>query len=200
MPTRKPVHIERAAGNASPRERIWDAIRKLKADFTTNDLRGETGLSLGQIREYLECLEASGHVKKSGERRRASGSRMQPTYSLEIDCGIDAPRVRADGSEVTQGQGRESLWTAMKILKLFEVRTVAELAQTSVNDAEHFTTALLKAGYLKLIRQAKPGRRAIYQFFRDTGPKAPMIQRAGKQVFDPNLGQVVWPRAEVCDG
>ena len=54
---------------------------------------------------------------------------------------------------------------------------------------------LQRAGYLKVAVSKGPYRRARYMLIpaRNSGPQAPLIQRI-KQVYDPNLGKVVWPR------
>ena len=75
--------------------------------------------------------------------------------------------------------------------------------KVSEASADDYIIFLHRAGYLKMIAPAKVGgfskvrEKARYRFLshKNTGPKAPMIQRV-KHVYDPNLEQVVWPKED----
>ncbi len=195
---RKPAHLEQKGG-LNKRERIWSAIRKLKT-FTTTQIRSEMSgsMHLHTIRTYLNGLEAAGYIERAGTRPREEGNGLVVIYRLLKDCGLEAPRVRKDGSEVTQGLGREQLWRTLKILKEFNGRELAIAASTEAHpvkesEASSYAEALYHAGYLILTEPSKPGKQARYRFNprKNTGPKPPMIQRL-KTVYDPNLGKIVW--------
>lgn len=164
------------------REAIWQAIRALK-DFSPKEVRMETRCSAGQVDDYLKALLAAGLIERlEGERGR---------YLLIKDPGAVAPRLRRDGSEVTLGRGREQMWRAMRVLGNFGVRDLVVHATTeehAVADSEaaHYCQFLAQAGYLK-----RQGSGYLFLRSRYSGPRPPMIQRV-KQVFDPNLGKVVW--------
>lgn len=194
--SRKPVHME-AAGPRSDRQAIWEAVRILGkiGPFTTADVRGQLHgrTPLGKVREYLNSLAAAGHMVKLPNQGVASYTQ----YRLIKDTGIDAPRVRADGSEVTQGQGREQLWRGMKILGEFSAADLIHAAaqEIKLSDAKQYASYLHKAGYLVVTgKPSTHGGLTRYRLLQSqyTGPKPPMIQRV-KQVYDPNLGRVVWP-------
>lgn len=180
------------------REAIWTAIRRLKV-FTSRRLYMETRCSRETIKEYLTGLTAAGYV--SALTNAAPGPLE---YALARDCGIDAPRVRRDGTEITQGRSRENMWRAMKIIGDFTYRDLAVHAateETPVAEAEarDYCYHLHRAGYLALITAGKPGSRTtagaltLYRLLpsKYSGPKPPMVQRV-KQVYDPNLKKVVW--------
>ena len=177
------------------REALWKAIRRLKI-FTFKEVRYETQCSLSTVTEYLVGLTAAGYLERDSQR----------VYTLVRDIGVDTPHVRRDGTEYTQGKGREQIWTVLPILKEFSVRDVvvhASTEQVSVAETtvQEYLKYLHKAGYLAMARPSRPGHKpgtgqqVRYRFLmaKYTGPKAPMIQRA-IQLFDRNIEKVVWSK------
>jgi hypothetical protein len=193
----KPTHKLRPE---EKREALWDVIRGTAgAAFTTRVLARDTWVGIDTINDYLSGLVNAGYLAKTDSGLRGKCA----VYCLIRDTGTDAPRVRPDGTEVTQGRGREQLWRTMRILGEFTPRELAITASTeeikiAPNEAGHYINRLHAAGYLRIRVPAKPGHKqgtgeqARYQFLRHmhTGPKAPQVQR-NKQVYDPNLKQVV---------
>lgn len=177
------------------RAALWAAMRSLKR-FTPKELRYETRCSRDQVAEYVKSLVASGHLE-----RVAVG-----LYELVRDTGIEPPRVRRDGTPVTQGLGREQMWRTMKLLREFTAVDLAVASSTEETPVEHssaqeYCQYLALAGYLTLARRGKGlgrgGVQALYRFVpsRNSGPLPPMIQRV-KAVYDPNLETVVWDSEE----
>lgn len=204
-PGRQPIHLQ-AAGRLTPRERVWMAIRELRQDFSQYQLARRADVDDGTVATYLRSLVKAGYIERTGARvRSVEGATVSPAafpeylYRLARDVGVEAPRLTRDGHEVTQGRSREQMWRAMKALKTFTAAELAYAASTdehrvSEEDAKDYLKHLRRAGYLGLAAPHVPGRaQARYQFIaaRNTGPKAPMVQRV-KQVYDPNLGKVVW--------
>jgi hypothetical protein len=185
------------------REAIWRAIRALKT-FTIPQLRAETTMKVESVREYCQGLAAAGYIEQGGPAEGDAKTQFKAmVWQLKRDCGVDAPRVRKDGSPVTQGRSRLQMWRTMKVLGLFTVNALSinasiEDSVVAESDAEDYIKHLCRAGYLvRIVRQGK----VSYQFLksRNTGPKAPMVQRV-KQVWDPNLKQVMWTEGEEADG
>lgn len=204
---RKPVDLIAAAPRPEGRQVIWGAIRKLRR-FTVSKIEDTTRIKETTIRTYVRGLERAGYVQKIDkvcERiTHIPGSFRAVVYELIKDCGVDAPRVTRNGSEVTQGRAREQMWRTMRVLRDFTWRDLAVQASTEEqavdpSDARDYIKHLHAAGYLVCIRQAKPGNKpgtgtpAQYRMLASkyTGPHAPQVQRV-KQVFDPNLGRVMW--------
>lgn len=80
---------------------VWEAIRRLKT-FTVRQLREETLMDIKSVRDYVVGLEASGYL---------FGLMTVPKkWELVKDIGVEAPRVRKDGTPVTQGGGRKNMW------------------------------------------------------------------------------------------
>lgn len=199
-PGRKPVDLVVDQKHPQGREVVWAAIRSLRR-FTLLDLEAVTRVPTGTLQTYLLGLTAAGYLE------RTQVARMQPaTWALVRDVGVDAPRVTRRGKPVTQGSGRERLWRSMRILKDF---SLAELVATASvggapvarHEAYTYLLALVKASYVRsTVAPTTTGRLARYLLVPafNTGPRAPMVQRI-KQVYDPNVGRVVWPR-EVGNG
>jgi hypothetical protein len=180
---RKPAHLE-FVGGKSPRQRIWEKIRSYNGlTFTLQDLIGDLPGTIHKdtTRTYVHSLVAAGHLET-----------QEGFYLLVRDNGVEAPRVRKDGSEVTQGRAQENLWRTLRSLNhTVSYHELAAMASTpdhpvSTSFAMDYLLNLHKAGYLNKIGQKYHLNPAM-----NTGPRPPMIQRI-KQVYDPNVGKVMW--------
>jgi hypothetical protein len=189
------------------RAALWSAIRQL-GTFNARELQAETHCSAGQVNDYLTGLANAGILVLSGTQGGRGCIKPSNIYRLAKDTGIEPPRVRRDGTLIAQGLGREQMWRTMRMLREFSPIDLAVQASTeetavSVSTVQEYCTFLTRAGYLTVVRRGqgvgKGGVPAIYRFVpsRNTGPQPPMIQRI-KQVYDPNLGKVVWSSEEVC--
>lgn len=183
---RKPIDQRHPdAGRAA----LWSAIRQLKS-FTVTQLRRETLCTISQTREYVRGLTAAGILERGTDiLSKPSESTL---YTLACDPGAEAPRVRRDGTTVTMGQGRLQLWRSMRVLGRFTIADLVVIASTeeciiATSEAKSYCLFLCRAGYLARLSDNN------YRFVssRYSGPQPPQIQRI-KQVYDPNLKQVVW--------
>jgi len=177
------------------RQAVWDAIRELKT-FTVKEVREETLLGMDTVRDYVIGLHAAGYIGKEGFHVQGYAGQ----WNLVNDIGVEAPRVRKDGTPVTQGQGRENMWNAMRILRTFTARELAVTSRTpdcfvKESTAADYAKHLCHAGYLS----KRPDGCYVMLPTSYTGPKAPMIQRT-KRVWDPNQCKVRWQSTgEVSD-
>jgi hypothetical protein len=149
-------------------------------------------LDISTVGLYCRSLAKAG-VLEVIKRSPATGG-PRPFYRIVKDS-LEAPRVRKDGSIVTQGRGRKNLWRSMKILPTFDLALLVGTSRTeehpiSWEEAETYLRCLEKAGYVRrLNRKDLPA--ATFKLVRYTGPRPPMIQRI-KQIWDPNLKKVMW--------
>lgn len=204
---RKPV--TQYAGGQGPRQRIWNAIRELhiagKSAFTERDiwqitLGRETDVELSAVRDYRRCLVAAGIMEQVGA---PEDRYVEALYRLTGDEGMEAPRLRKDGTRVTQGLPQEQMWRTLRMTKGdingTELAAHASTSQIPValSAAKDYIKHLFAAGYLVVTDPAKGvGRRnrlARYRLIKNTGPRPPMIQKTDA-VYDPNLDEVVWVR------
>ena len=196
---------------APNRQKIWDLIRELKT-FTINDLAHQLNMNVETVKTYIQGLNKAGYVEvktpKSQECKnkgvtKKRGAFKSAVYKLINDTGHERPMVDKHGIKTTaQGTGRDYMWRTMKMMKSFNARELAITASNeehsvSEQEAKHYIQYLNKAGYLLLIATStgsgKNRTQARYRFNRvkNTGPRAPMIQRV-KQVYDPNINEVVY--------
>jgi hypothetical protein len=186
------------------RDAVWEAIRKAKGYFTARDIYKETRCSLYSVKEYLTALLNAGYLNVFDAEAAGQAADTSKRYLLSRDCGVEAPRVRKDGTELTQGRSREQMWQIMRALGEFSalelaVNATTEQVAVAETEAKNYIYHLHKAGYLVMVKDGKPGGRSRsgelsrYRLIpsRYSGPKPPMVQRV-KQVYDPNLKKVVW--------
>lgn len=176
------------------REKVWAAMRQEKT-FTQSRIAHLAGCGKGKVQDYLRGLCRAGFVRNLGE---AGKYFTVSQYELVIDTGVDAPRVRTDGT-LLPTSGRNRMWNTMRVLKVFtvdELVNAASLPESPIatSEAEHYCLWLQRGGYL-----AHTGGVFTFLQAKYTGAKAPQILRV-KALFDPNLGEVVYqPAAEGRD-
>ncbi len=183
---RKPVNEVSAL---QTRDALWNAIRTLRDEFTVRDLHLETRSNIDQAGTYVRNLTAAGILEVVNEAEGTGYIKGVKVYRLIKDMGAEAPRVRRDGSLVLMGRGQEQMWETMRSLTCFTLADLQINASTddcpvSIDTVRTYCNTLARAGYL--VRTGKN-----YTLVKRTGPKPPMIQRT-KQVYDPNLKQVMW--------
>ncbi len=211
---RKQAHLKARHGYLTHRDAIWAAIRELKK-FTYFEIEHKvngdsskgaavkTNVSTDTIRTYVRGLTRAGYIQEIEGQPNRKDPRARYTskrWALIKDVGVDSPRVTREGVPVTQGRAREQMWKTMKVLGDFNWRELMATASTSEVvlkelDVKDYIKHLHNAQYIRRSQHRHPGSPTRYRFIqaRYTGPLAPMIQRV-KQVFDPNLGKVVWPK------
>lgn len=199
---RKPV--TEYAGGKGPRQRIWEAIRARDGEWTRYSIARACSVADTTVSTYVQALEKAGIVARAGETR-INALAAEVSWVLARDEGIEAPRLKRDGSRVTQGLAQEQMWRTLRVIGSdLNARELAAHASTAavpvtVSAAEHYLTWLLAAGYLlrtaagKGLGRPGKGTPARYRLkpARNTGPRPPMICRA-KVVYDPNEDAVVW--------
>lgn len=196
-------------GDVTPRQRIWDAIRHQHLEDGLITMQGlrialkrQPDMTESRISDYLRALIAGEFlVRKNPEALPATIA----IYVLKRDVGVEAPRVRRDGT-LPPPPGREQLWRTLKIIGTCTGQELADAASTAVTPvsraaADEYLTMLSRAEYVTTIREGKPGVPARFQLVpsRWTGPMAPQIRRT-KQLYDPNTGEVVYSRVTKTEG
>ena len=186
---RKPAHLE-LAGGKGPRQRIWEIIRRFnKSAFGLAEIT-PGGVDISTARTYVNCLVKAGilaTVENAPPRR----------WKLLTDTGIEAPRVRRDGTLVTQGAGNHDMWGSMQAMPTFNASLLAMTSGVSIATAKAYCSHLERAGYLAVIKAGKGmGKSGILTTYRllnsrNTGPRAPMVTRL-KAVYDPNEHRFAW--------
>lgn len=210
---RKPIQME-LRGLKTPRERVWeallllDALAELRAsgfDKTKVQDHCMPMVSWTLVDDYLDDLEKAGWLKRVGGNGVSKGVMGKPIQFVLTRRQADAPRVSMKGAKVTQGQGTDAMWRAMKVLPGFDYTDIARAATLGTlvvtpQTAKSYVAHLARAGYLMCLKPSKPGTPARHRLINNTGPHAPCITRA-KVVFDRNTGTFAQLETaqEVCD-
>ncbi|WP_324741065.1 hypothetical protein [Pseudomonas veronii] len=179
---------------------MWEAIRSISAspkELTTYAVARKSGQDDQAVRAYFRDMEKAGIVSKMRNL-----SRLDAEWTLLIDEGVEAPRVSPSGKVSKYAAGAENIWRALRILGEFsaaEASAAASVNGVSISEfgAHVYLSGLVKAGYLTR-RGGTAGFKTRFRLIpsRYTGPKHPIYQRDFDQVYDPNLDQVVWRKAD----
>lgn len=200
MAGRKPIHLE-MKGLKNNRQRIWEVLRAEQNTTTYSEIATRANVDIGAVRSYIKALEKAGFAERIGENRAARA----PLIRLVKDCGAEAPAVTRSGEQSSTGRLNETMWRSLRILGDTSATELADQAaavagKASLGTAIQYLKWLHRAGYLLQTQAAqggKNGSRARYRLApgKYTGPLAPMVQRGG-QLYDPNLGEVVYSQME----
>jgi hypothetical protein len=207
--SRNPINIE-LRGLQTPRERVWDAVLlldKAGVPFNKTTIQDNCNpmVSWTLVDDYTKALEKAGYLTRVGGVGPSQGVVGKPIEYMVAKFQREAPRVSLKVDKVTQGEGNEAMWRAMKVLPMFDYKDIAQAAtlgtvQVKPLTAKVYVCELAKAGYLITMRPSKPGTPARYKLGKNTGMHAPAITRT-KVVFDRNTGQVANLQTvqEICD-
>jgi hypothetical protein len=195
---RKPVDLEMQGGKGN-RQRVWEALRQHRDGISLYSLARAACVNDDTVLSYLRCLIAGGYVARNGQTSNSAA------YSVLKDVGAEAPKLNRDGTLNLQGQGVEAMWRSLRILGELDAAELAASASASgvmvsLATARSYLAWLHKADYVLQLTKGVPGTLARYRLApgKYTGPRPPMIQRIG-QVFDPNLGAVVFRQEPEVD-
>jgi hypothetical protein len=200
---RTPAHLL-PAGVLSQKDILWTEIRRQRR-FSRYSLEDATRVEPKTIESALQGWLKAGFIAivpdvsrltARPDGRTEDGRYPGAIFELVRDIGAHAPQVNRAGEPVTAGGRQARMWSAMRHLREFDYREIAwhasiEGAEVRLESAQSYVSQLWRAGYFVRVRAATPGVPARYRMHPrgNTGPKAPMVQRGTKRVFDPNLGR-----------
>lgn len=175
------------------RQHIWNRIRALRA-FKPGDVLVKQD---SHERDYLQGLERAGYIARTEQHENKP-------YELINDCGIEAPRVRADGSHIEIIW--EPVWRSMRVLGEFTREELlahidADKAPPPASLSKYIVT-LLHAGWLvkadtRMQRRSRGMRFRLLPTYRQR-PCAPQIATI-TVVYDSCSSAIVWQQAHVDD-
>lgn len=191
------------SGGKSPRQRIWEVIRRHRAGekFTPLMIKDMAKVNPIVADKYLNALERAGFVQIHGVKSAEIMVRRYAEYTLIKDNGVEAPRFDSEFNLITEAPTKERIWNTIRRLfksKGFNCIELAEFASTSNHQVskrsvQRYIDALLEAGYLKCLPSSKAKPQKVFTLLphMDSGSRAPICQKA-KVVYDPNWDKVVW--------
>lgn len=191
------------SGGKSPRQRIWEVIRRHRPGekFTPLMVKDLAKVTAIVVDKYLNILERAGFVQIHGEKSAEIMLRRYNEYTLLKDNGVEAPRFDSEFNLITEASATERMWNTIRRLfksKGFNCIELAEFASTATHQvskrtAQGYINVLLEAGYLQCLptSKAKPQKMFTLLPHMDSGSRAPVMQKT-KVVYDPNWDKVVW--------
>jgi DNA-binding MarR family transcriptional regulator len=174
------------------------AARMPQSEVAGADLEAAAGLSPAQVSNSCRVLVKLGFLERRapGVFRLTEAGRAAIAEGAKIASGSKAARPR----ERTRGL-RKQAWAAMRMGHKFTLESLMELAcdggeADAYANLKKYVSALLKAGYLALLRKAPGASRHSnglnrYLLVKDTGPKAPVWRARSGEIFDPNTNEIV---------
>ncbi|NWK80334.1 helix-turn-helix transcriptional regulator [Aquitalea sp. LB_tupeE] len=185
-----------SAGGRGTFQRIWEAIRTRREDFTAFMIHSDSLATMGAIHHYINALVKGGYVERINTRSKCND---QQHFCLIRDCGIEYPRLDAKGQPIQRDLCTELLWRTMRMVgSEFSSRELAALASTPERVIAHTTASyyinqLVKAGYITRTKARGKSSPPRYRFVsqRYSGPRPPVVGR-NTYVYDPNMDKVVW--------
>lgn len=182
------------------RARLWAALRDNKhRNLDIGRLSDWADSDPSAVLHHLRGLVKAGYVVVTKEAR-ATGFNKH-LYRLVNDTGVDAPMIGKDGKPLLVGIKNANMWRSMRILKVFSYVDIEAHASTrehpvAAGTVRDYIHMLYVAGYLDMVKKPEnKGKHrgltpAVYTLVKDTGAKAPMVQKL-KTVYDQNLNKVM---------
>lgn len=199
--------VTEMSGGKGPRQMLWERMRRMSVrgkEFSLAEIViGDESLKTAQ--DYAASLVKGGWLEVTQARGRvASGSQLTPArFRLARDNGVEAPRVRRDGTLVIQGLAQEQMWRTLRMLKCdcsareLAAQASTEAVRVSPVAARDYLMNLRRASYVVCTQEGhgtgRGGIPARYRLVSNTGPHAPQVCRVDA-MFDPNLGKEIWRR------
>jgi hypothetical protein len=184
----------------SARDTLWAALCASPAPVTVIDLRARTGGDRTVILRQLTRWVAAGRVT------RIAGQPVRFAIADAAERAAQPPQVNATGAARPRLRtAREKLWSAMRVLREFDLPTLTMTSGASRRSAEELINVLHRAGHLRQLVRGNPttGVWSTYRLVRNSGPKAPIVRHRLaangrlRELVDGNTGRCfdISPRA-----
>lgn len=150
---------------------LWKALRSAEQPLSVSELHCVTQAHPNAIQLRLKRWERAGLVSVVSTSPRKFV--MKATES-------QPPTMKANGTLVRRPNGRQRMWTAMRVLKRFDLPTLMMTAEVARRGAETYINQLARAGYLRMLARGNSmqGTWSIYLLARRSGPRAPAVHHA----------------------
>ncbi|AEQ50782.1 hypothetical protein [Pelagibacterium halotolerans] len=173
---------------------FWQIILKLDAcgNWGVPDVEARTNVERGTVKDFVLRLVKGGVARHVGERQAKSRRNVWVQLYRLNARPAETPRFDRAGNRLPEPT-IQTLWRTMKMVKIFSVAELADLASTadrrvSTTTAGRYVTHLHRAGII--VSDSKPGVAATYRLVRDLGARAPIILKT-LSLYDPNAQEIV---------
>lgn len=181
-----PAHADRVGppGPGSLSKAVWRALRRIDGPATFAELVAAAGAGSDRgVYCRLFRWQRSGFVVKTREVTK----RFELT--AEAAALVEPPKIGAALIPAPAKSARQRIWTAMRILKTFDVPMLVMTAEASRRACEDAIWLLCRADYVRLEKHS--GTWATYRLVKSTGPIVPSFTNppeGEREIVDPNLG------------
>jgi transcriptional regulator with XRE-family HTH domain len=166
------------------------------------DPRGKTlfkiARALGVSIDWLITGESLDHARPRSSSEVEAGADLA-RRDMEAKAVIDStrtedsrvcstPKLRGHTRRRRSRDARAKAWNSIRILRVFTIPQLQTTAGISEGNAFMFVRRLVRAGYLRIVKECEinhPGSRTVYRLVRDTGPRQPIPWNSG-EVYDQN--------------
>lgn len=160
---------------ADQERRAWTTACSM-GSFTVYSLSARAQVRVELVRRLVPAWGREGRAVCEGK-----GARRRHVWRI----------VGGRSLPVLTNNAIENMWRTMRHLSDFtpadiQMHACTPDAPVSAEDAQAYCRAMMRAGYLRVLRPAQPGRApALYKLARNTGPRAP-VERRVRAIWDPN--------------
>lgn len=167
---------------------VWSVALRL-GGFSYASLAAEAHVSMRRVQDLVKIWRGGKTVEYVG-----TGPLGRHLFKVSATALQRGPELVAgrDGTRTVE----QNMWSVMHRQRAFSPTDLVALGNTtecqfSQADASSYCQTLLRAGYLRVLRKAVPGKiEASYRLIRYTGPLPPVSRRT-TVVLDQNLDKIV---------
>lgn len=163
---------------------LWQALAAAPAPASVAELHLACSAHPNAIQHRLTRWHRAGFI------HRIEGRPLRFAMSDHVANDPEPPSVSIQGRATPRKRsGRARIWSAMRVLKTFDVPQLRIAASCTRRSVEDYINCLARAGYVRVVdRGDRAGSWAVYRLVRNTGPKAPGITHTRK-AGDADLGE-----------
>ncbi len=154
------------------RDVLWSLLRVAADPMSIGDIVRRSGFDPVVVTRWLRKWRSSGLLVHVGRQCEISMNGFARRYEIAPE---DVP-IKPLGQRFTPANMRQRIWTAVRVLKVFELPMLVLAAETNTYSALKYLGELVRAGYLERIDPPGAPHRK-YRIVLDTGPHHPSVSR-----------------------
>lgn len=155
-----------------PQNTLWTLLRNAGEPLSIADIIRRSALEPAIVTRWLRKWRVAGLIVPVG---RQALLKMNGFAMRLSEPPVDLPS-KPLGQRFQPSSPRQRIWTAVRVLQVFELPMLLLTAETSMSTALSYLGDLVRAGYLERIDvRGAPHRK--YRVVLDTGPHHPAVSR-----------------------
>jgi hypothetical protein len=155
-----------------PENKLWTLLRDAGEPLSIADIIRRSAIEPTIVTRWLRKWRVAGLIVPVG---RQALLKMNGFAMRLSEPPVDLPS-KPLGRRFEPSSPRQRIWTAVRVLQVFELPMLLITAETTMNTALNYLGDLVRAGYLERIDvRGAPHRK--YRIALDTGPLHPAVSR-----------------------